>query len=255
MKSKTFKYLAVLPFMLLVGCTNIASSPTATSPSETTLITEGMEDEQRSKLATNVEKINKLVASARIAEDSIQKDPTNKNSHLTKAATDRNEVSTAYLKSADLINDSLLLLGTKYPSEASLSKEVVLAMREIAVRIRKENYPLNEFHPEKINLKDFDASISDVFKYFEPLAKNKMKGFKADLDLAKQANNREKTILTLKKISEIYIDQAKIIAINDPAIVEELRIMGNNILALADAVKQGKDSLPDSEGLGLKSLI
>jgi hypothetical protein len=255
MKSKTFKYLAVLPFVLLVGCTSIASSPTATSPSETTLITDGMEDEQKSKLATNVEKINKLVASVRIAEDSIQKDPTNKNSHLTKATTDRNEVSTAYLKSADLINDSLLLLGAKYPSEASLSKEVVLAMRETAVRVRKANFPLNEFHPEKINLKDFDAKISDVFKYFDPLAKNRMKGFKATLDLAKQANDKEKTILALKGISEVYIDQAKTIAIYDPAIVEELRSMGNNVLSLADAIKKGKDSLPDSEGLGLKSLI
>ncbi len=257
MKSKTYKYLAVLPFILLMGCTNIASSPkiTETSPAETSLITDGMENAKKSQLVTNVEKINRLVASVKIAEENIQKDPVNKSSHLTKATTERNEISTTYLKSADLINDSLLLLGTRYPSEAALSKEVVLAMKEMAVRARQANFPLNEFYPEKINLKDFNAKIPDVFKYFDPLAKNKMKGFKNDLDSAKQANNKEKTTLVLQEISKIYIDQVKVIAINDPTVVEELKIMGNNILDLADAVKQGKDPLPDSEGLGLKSLF
>jgi hypothetical protein len=254
MTFRTLKYLALLPFPFLIGCTNMISSPETKTSSETVLITDGMEDDKKSNLDNNVKKINKLVASVKNAEESIQKDPTNKSSHLAKAAADRNEVSATYLKSAELINDSILLFGVKYPSEASLSKEVVFAMKETAVRVRQVNYPLNEFHPEKINLKDSDANTSDIIKYFEPVAKNKMKGFKASLDLAKQAADKEKTIFILKEISKVYIDQAKIISINDPTLVEELRIVGKGVFDLADAIKKGSNSLPDSDQLGLKSI-
>lgn len=256
MTSRTFKYLTVLPFTFLLGCTNIASEPKIeASSSETALITDAIRDEPKSNLVANIEKINKLVASVKIAEDSVQKDPANKKAHLAKAAADRNEISVAYLKSAELINGSLLLLGIKSPSEASLSKEVVLAMKETALRVRQVNYPLNEFHPEKINLKDFNANISDAFKYFSPDVKNKIKVLKEDLDLAKQARNKEKAVLTLKGISKIYLDEAKTIAINDPTLVKELKSMGDTMLELADAVKKGIDPLPGSKELGLESLI
>jgi hypothetical protein len=250
MESIKIKYLLVLPFALLVACAD--SKQISTSAVKESFVASALEDSKKTIFAANVVKINNLVAAVKEAEDDFKKNPTNKNSYLAKLSTSRNEISAAYVNCANLIDGEIVELITNFPSEVSLFKEVANAIREVSLRVKHSDYPLNEFHPEKIVFKDSNIKTNSPSIYFDIFAIKQMKSVKAEVDMAKYLNDRERSVSALRKMREVYLDQAKIIAINDPRLVDDMKKIIDNESSLIDAVKSGKDPIPSSDSLHLE---
>jgi hypothetical protein len=250
MKSMKVNYLLILPFALLVACAD--SKQISTSAVKESFLASMLEDSKKTIFAANVVKINNLVAAVKEAEDDLKKNPANKNSYLAKLSTSRNEISSAYVNCANLIDSETVGLITNSPSEVSLFKEVTSAIIEVSLRVKQSDYPLNEFHPEKIVFKDSSTKTDTPSIYFDDVAIKQMKSVKTEVDMAKYLNDRKRSVSALKKMREVYLDQAKIIAINDPRLVDDMKKIIDIESSLIDAVKSGQDPIPSSDSLHLE---
>jgi hypothetical protein len=96
----------------------------------------------------------------------------------------------------------------------------------------------------------FGGNKSESYNSLSTEGKSKVDGYKKALEAASNAQDPKAAASALKKIAEVYREEAKVVATRDPEKAKKMEATANAFDTLATAVEQGKTSIPKADQVG-----
>ncbi len=87
---------------------------------------------------------------------------------------------------------------------------------------------------------------SEVYKAMNKEGQEKVNGLKKALDAARDSNNKPEAARVLRELSNVYIQQSRLMTNLDPKLKAEAKIISDNLRELANKVATNQDAIPRS---------
>jgi hypothetical protein len=203
--------------------------------------------ESKEIIVTAANKSNNLVDEIVESEVNSRVNPSEKQFYLNQSERLRETLSKEYIKMADIVESRSSIILINDPSKFSPTKKFIYALREVATKSRRINSGLNKIYPQDIYLrKKSNVKKRDVFENMDFDARQKINELKELLKVKKSSNDFKQSALTIREMSEIYKEQAQIIAVQSPSFVEPTKEISDYLAELANDVEKGTiQQIPD----------
>jgi hypothetical protein len=202
--------------------------------------------EQRDRLINIGAKSNTLADEIVKFETNARKNPTEKQFHLAQSERLRETFSKEYTEMSNIMEGRLLEILRINQKMSLPTKELIYALREVAIKSHQANYSLPKIHLQDIYFRDkTKVSKKDIFENIDPDSQTKIIKLKRELGIKKSSRDSQQAASILREMSDIYKEQAKTIAIKSPSFVETTKEVGNYLGELANDVEKDINKLPE----------